>query len=97
MTMPANGRSRRSGVHASGRNNGKQIVGHEQDRNERHAAHELDEYDARHSDDRQRRTASKRKKHAERQGEDDPDDSRQQRNENASPQQRIDDRQTKQG
>ena len=75
----------------------QQIVGHEQDRDERHAAHELDEYDARHSDDGKRRPAAKRKQHAERQREDDPDHSRDQRNENASPKQRIDERQTKQG
>ena len=46
--------------------------------------------------DRQARAAPERQQHAERQREDDPDDRCQQRNENAAPEQRIDDRQTEQ-
>ena len=95
MTIPGQWTQQAIGRPCFGHKQWQQIVGHEQDRNERHAADELDEYDARHADRGQRRAASKRKKHAERQREDDSDDGRQQRNENPPPQLGVDNRQTK--
>jgi hypothetical protein len=51
--------------------------------------------DAGQADGGQRRAASERKKHAERQREDNSDNGRQQRDENSPPQLSVDNRQTK--